>query len=87
MRNLISRDEAVKIVGEELVNAAEQTNCENACYVTDGTEWAGYDVYEGYAETGHYSVKAVYLQDTENTKDVPLDGMEWNIEGYEVEEI
>lgn len=83
----MTREEAVKIAGEELVNSAEQTNCENACYVTDGTELAGYDVYEAVADNDDYRVKVIFLQDAEETKEIPLDEMNWEIEGYEVEEV
>jgi len=87
MRTLITREEAVRIAGEELVNDAEQTNCDNACFVTDGTAWAGYDAYTATADNDDYRVAVYFLQDAEETKDMPLDEMSWEIEGYEVEEV
>jgi hypothetical protein len=87
MRNLITREAAVAMAGEELVNNAEQTNCDNACFVTDGTEWAGYDAYTATADNDEYRVTVYFLQDAEETKNMPLDEMTWDIEGYEVEEV
>ncbi len=87
MKNLITREEAVKMVGEELVKDAEQTSCENSCFVTDGTAWAGYDAYDASADNENYIVRVFYLQDSEETKNIPLDDLTWDIEGYVVEEI
>ena len=78
----MTRIEAVKIVGEELVADAEDTNCEYS-YTNNG----GYDVYIADSSNDDYHVRVLFLQDSETTKDVPLDEMDWEIEEYEVEEV
>lgn len=78
MRNLITREEAVAIVGEQLVSAAELAPTE----------------YDNNASTGWYetwsqvkgegvTVQAVYLQDAELVMAVAdLCDLQWDIAGY-----
>ena len=87
MKELITYEEAVKIAGEELVDAAEKENAVCCNFVTDGSEWTGYTPFASTVNNDMYRVQAVYLVTNEDAQEKDLDQIEWNIEGYSVEEI
>lgn len=86
MSDLISREEAVKVAGEKLVAAAEKENCECVNSVTDGTEWAGYTPFAAQAWDDENIVKVWYLVSNEDAAEKELDQIDWEVEGYTVEE-
>jgi len=84
---LITRNEAIEIAGQELVTKAENENAEATSQQTDGTNWHGYDIYKSTMDNDTHRVEVIFLQNTEETLDIPLDDMQWDIEGYIVEDI
>ncbi len=83
----LNKEEIVEIAGKELVELAENENCEATSRLTDGTPWDGYDEWKGVAENGRHRVTAVYMQDSEATKDQEPDTLNWEIDFYEIDYI
>ena len=87
MENL-TKKEAIKIAGSELVEAVEAVNCECTNSVTDGTEWHGYTLFCADLENEAYRVLAYYAVNTDEAKAAEsLDEINWEIAYYEVEEV
>lgn len=88
----MTREEAIKAVGLELVEEAERDNCDFTNRVTDGTEWDGYTEFVGRSgenEDGE-RVEAYYYQPNEVLEkmaedgDTDLGGLDWEIDHYEI---
>ena len=88
----MTREEANKAVGLELVEDAERDNCDFTNRVTDGTEWQGYTEFVGRSgenEKGE-RVEAYYYQPNEVLEkmaedgDTDLGGLDWEIDHYEI---
>lgn len=67
----MTREEAIKAVGLELVEDAERDNCDFTNRVTDGTEWQGYTEFVGRSGENEDG-------------DTDLGGLEWEIDHYEI---
>ena len=83
----MTREEAIKAVGLELVEQAEHENCECTCRLTDGTEWDGYTEFSASSDYNENMDRVVvyYYQKTEdvsNTED--LGSLDWEIDHYEI---
>lgn len=87
MRNWITKEEAIEIAGAELVIEAEKTNCERSNTETEGTELTGYQIFRAIAENDTHSVGVIYLVSDEDVQEKELDYIDWEVEGYEVDEI
>ena len=84
----LTKIEAVKIAGTELVEAVEEVNCEHTNSVTDGTEYQGYTLFSADVENDTHRVTAYYVVDTDELNAVEnLDEINWEIDHYEVEEV
>lgn len=88
----MTREEAIKAVGLELVEDAECDNCDFTNRVTGGTEWDGYTEFVGRScenEKGE-RVEAYYYQPNEVLEkmaedgDTDLGGLDWEIDHYEI---
>lgn len=84
----LSRDEAVKIVGEKAVAAVENENCDFTNRVqTDGdtgVEFSASVVCEDQ-DGDRVTLVAYYYQEEEDLEGVEdLGGLDWEIEGFEV---
>ena len=67
----MTREEAIKTVGLELVEEAERDNCDFTNRVTDGTEWDGYTEFVGRSGENEDG-------------DTDLGGLDWEIDHYEI---
>lgn len=90
----MTREEAIKIVGEEWVVAVEKENCECDNIVTsDNTResWSAivffdHGAYVGFPNGEEYrGIKAVYYMDSELTATTEdLGSLDWEIDHYEI---
>jgi hypothetical protein len=88
----MTREEAIKAVGLELVEEAERDNCDYTNRVTEGTEWQGYSEFAGFSSRNENGdmVVAYYYQPNEVLEkmaedgDTDLGGLDWEIDHYEV---
>ena len=92
----MTREEAIKAVGIEWVEAVEKESCDFTNRVTSGTEWDGYDEFSATLEfdSGEYvnfendsycGIVAYYYQKSEDvnaTED--LGSLDWEIDHYEL---
>ena len=88
----MTREEAIKAVGLELVEEAEHDNCEFTSRVTDGTEWQGYSEFQGCSsrnENGDMVIAYYYqpnevLKKMQEDEDTDLGSLDWEIDHYDV---
>lgn len=92
----MTREEAIKAVGIEWVEAVEKENCDFTNRVTSGTEWDGFDEFSAtvefdrgeYVEFGNgcwHCIVAYYYQKSEDvnaTED--LGSLDWEVDHYEL---
>ena len=88
----MTREEAIKAVGLELVEGAERDNCDYTNRVTDGTEWDGYTEFSAssrYNEDMQRGVVYYYqpndvLEKMMEDGDTDLGDLDWEIDHYEI---
>ena len=81
----MTKSEAIKIAGAELIDAVEEVNCDFTNRLTDGTEWAGYTEFSASVENDTHIVIAYYYQESDDLDGVEdLSNLSWEIDKYEV---
>lgn len=88
----MTREEAIKAVGLELVEQAERDNCDFTNRVTDGTEWQGFTEFSAcsnYNENMDRVVVYYYqpnevLEQMQKDGNTDLGGLDWEIDHYDV---
>lgn len=88
----MTREEAIKAVGLELVEQAESDNCVFTNHLTERSKWRGYTEFAGYSNYNENMerVVAYYYQPNEvldamrADNNTDLDGLDWTIDHYDV---
>lgn len=83
----MTREEAIKAVGLDLVIEAENKNCDYTNRVTDGTEWAGFTEFSAISSGNQddQKVACYYYQKNEDVKyNEDLGALTWVVDHYEV---
>lgn len=88
----MTREEAIKVVGLELVEQAERDDCDFTNHLTEHSEHRGYTEFAGYSDYNENMerVVAYYYQPNEVLKamqedgNTDLGGLDWEIDHYDV---
>jgi hypothetical protein len=88
----MTREEAIKAVGLELVEQAEHRDCDYTCHITDGSEWRGFTEFSACSDYNENMDRVVvyYYQPNEVLEEMRADGntdlggLDWEIDHYDV---
>lgn len=82
----MTREEAIKAVGQEAVEKVERENCDFTNRLTDGTEWMGWTEFAAWIDIDdERKLGAFYYQKKEDVDAVEdLGDLIWDIDHYEV---
>jgi hypothetical protein len=97
MRVLASREEAIAVAGQDVVEALDKVNCEMTCRLTDGGPYAGYEEFssdtlvikEVDGEEVEVRLSAYWYVDSKTIAETEeLDTLDWQeaLAGYDVSE-